>query len=221
MLSIVMKPARLYAFSVSPYWERAISLLNNRNGIHTVKGQEFHKIILQDILKDDQPHFIQEAKASLKTLEENGLDELIRLIIEADSAKLYPEEFKTQSNITRYNNALINTKDFLNLIVSAGIRDIRDLDHLGGNDLVYDIDRKEPNIKRSQRRENQRQLLSEPDLFQAALVGFLKLDTEIQTELFEFIKVLRFVKEHALAISEKIVNPPEDKKPKIIPYTED
>ena len=223
MLSILMNPARLYAFTVLPYWNKAEELLKNKNGIHTVRGQEFCKIVLQDVDQDEQSAFIQEAKTNIKTLREKGLDELIELVREVEKAKLYPEEFKTKLDGTLYNysNTLVNTKDFLDLVVIAGIRNIRELDHAGGLDLIYDIGRNETDTDVSRRNHNQKQFLQDPSLFQAAINGFIQLDPDVQTELFEFIKVLRYVKEHASRLGKQISSEVAENKPVIIPYTQD
>ncbi len=204
MLSIKMIPARLYTLSLSTNWQDVVEPKPN---IYPTRPDTLSRRILDKFIgTEQQVGFINDVETNVKRLKTSGIDELINLILEAESAldNIDIKEFTTISDDPKFNDININTKDFLNLIVAAELTDITELNYSSGFDLIFDIGRNQDDIAQKQITVRQEELLKDPNFFQAAITGFLSLDENVQFELYEFVKLLKYIKENALEIGKEI-----------------
>lgn len=146
----------------------------------------------------------------LKGIEsEKGLDRLISLIETADAALkgVEPKTFKSVHGDSKYNELEISTYEYLDLITSIqSYKDGETPDWSLRQELpIENIDSSTfglmPAFKDKELSESQKKMVNDRELFIAARDGFNKLDPELRSELYDFVRTVKYSKANALEIN--------------------
>ena len=214
-LTLNLDPAKQYALSVYCYIYRYGGLTGERNRSEIALSEAEKECgtarrVIASFTNDRPPSFNKEVEDNLRLIcdSEDSMDEITQLILGASSALKAGEPtcFKTTSNDSTYNEVIISTQEFLELLTHySTVRTLPDLGYKAKDimELARSIDSINERVKKKPIKKSQTQarLLTDEKLLQAALDGFANLDNA--TELVEFNDAINSAKKIISTIVKK------------------
>lgn len=239
MTLVNLDKSRLLALAICPVWSETKKLKDNANPVgiafwgDQISGwtrNYSHSIAYRAFkcatLNQSEFSILPELKNQLSALEQNGLDELIELINEANNTlkETEPKKLVLSSTQSQYDGKEISLYNFLDLITKAdNILDEKEETESKYTELYKDyrnplppcIEYSDPsflfsklkasnkfNIK--QCNAEQKELLLSEGLLSATIKEFNLLDKDFQISLFDQMRTVKYAKENAKSIIDRI-----------------